>query len=826
MKKFYTLLLVALLSLIGLSANAFTVTVKADPARIQSIQLGNNTDITNSEPYTIMEFSKEGKENTFDFSETYMYLKVVPVTTSDPYNAKLDCKDQPTKTLATNKKNSGVILIRGWGDYSGGTLEITMSELTKVNFNVFVMGDPSKFTFNLGQTTQTLVAGQNAMQCTENDYIMITPQGVTKLYQVQLNSREYQLIDNMGIGMYQINGSDVTEGATLLINTDFPDVSHSCTLACNDWDFITSVAVDGTALDPSAYQDKAFTVKEGQTLKVVGDKANYKVDKALANGLPLPGFGGQLEKVIEGDYNLSFEVTKLNRDKKFTIDYADDVEGGYTTSLAVYTSLAAGSKTEVAYSDVELPITVFAQTTSSTADSRVVYIYRNGEVVSAGPSYKLTEENLADGDVYRFELEYPTFNIDVTGAEYISATLYGEAVTLAEGANNFDVNYEAEDSKFVFSAVEGYYIATATVDGKNLQPKEGVYSFMPFAANNVVIVALPTSITINVNDAAGIMNMVLVNDDWDYVEIEDGENVIDMTEFAGGIQSILFGPDLELSYDITKVIFNGEDVTESAYVEEDGCYLIYPVVGGSVLDITAEKVNREDLLVVYVSGTENVRDPYIYNRWGAVDLGGELKEGYQNVLFNESYDCPLMCAYSMLNPGINAYCFYNNEQVVFDWGFNINATSYGVLKYYFQESEPEPVLDYIEVEGSNNPPIVYVDDVKEGEIYPILRGMETAYTHAELPGTLAVLSAPAGDTYEEVYFDGVLQTPTEEGTYVYYMTEPREIMIYANGTSAIQTIDADKANKADVYNLQGIKVNGQDLPAGFYVVNGKKVAKF
>ena len=931
MRKFYAFVLAALFSLAGLSANAFTITIKADPALVRSVQIGDYTDVLEDVASTYKDFSAVGTVNTFNVTGT-IYCRVTTITSGKEYNVRLTSSGGASQNLWNSLQSKPTAKNFSATTYDGGTLEVFFGETPKVNFNVVVNGKASKFTFAVGQTTKVLVAGTNAMQCTEKDYITITPaSGVAKLYQVLLGTREYYIVDNMGTMMYQIQGSDVTEGATLTINTEFPDIDRSCSITCNDWDFITSVKLDGTALNPAVYKAKSFTAKEGQTLTVVGDKANYQVNSVLANNLPLPGFSGTIEKSIDGDYSLSFDVAKLVRDKNFTIQFAADVEGGYTNGFGVYFPLAAGVNTQIAYCADELPITVSAQTTSSSTDSRVVYVYRNGSVVHAGPSYKLTEENLVSGDVYRFQLETPKFAVNVTGANFIDATLYGETVSLREGKNTLTVNYEEEIARFEFSAKDGSAISTATVDGRDIVPdSEGVYSIYPTANANVVIEAVnkpivtvyvndvaglewggvvvddalvelkngknvidlsseelaggellmvapnaeeeysitkillngtditgnptyldtdgayyftpiksgsvlditaekaaPQYVTINVNDAAGLLyGVVIVNYDDGYIFVEDGENKVDISQIEGGLKYYQFMPNVEASYSMVSVTLNGKDVTESGYDPNLGRYNVMPAKVGDVLDINVAQVEREDLLVVYVSGTQNVERPYIYNSWGAIDLGGELKDGYQNVLFNEGYDCPLMCGYEMLNEGINAYCFYNNERVVYDWCFNINATSNGVLKYYFQESEPEPVVDYIEVRGSANAPKILVDYVAEGYVMPILRGMETAYTHTELPGTLAVLSSPAGDKYNEVYINGELVLPGESGEYVYYMTKDQDILIYANDETGISTIGVDADKASEVYNLQGIKVSGKDLPAGFYIVNGKKVAKF
>lgn len=46
---------------------------------------------------------------------------------------------------------------------------------------------------------------------------------------------------------------------------------------------------------------------------------------------------------------------------------------------------------------------------------------------------------------------------------------------------------------------------------------------------------------------------------------------------------------------------------------------------------------------------------------------------------------------------------------------------------------------------------------------------------------------------------------------------------YSKGLSGIEAVEADAENGVnEIYNLQGIRVNRSDLPAGIYIVNGKK----
>ena len=339
----------------------------------------------------------------------------------------------------------------------------------------------------------------------------------------------------------------------------------------------------------------------------------------------------------------------------------------------------------------------------------------------------------------------------------------------------------------------------------------------------------PAYVTINVNDAAGLAyGVVIINTEDGYVFVKDGENKVDISQFEGGLEFYQFLPNVEESYSMVSVTLNGEDVTESSYNPDEGNYIVRPANPGDVLDINVAQVQRKDLMVLYISGIENVTYPYVYNTFAAANLGGELKEGYQNVYFNEAFDCPLMFGYESLGDGMQAYVYYNNTPILYDWGYNLPAENYGVTKVYFAAEEPGFVSDNIVVRGSEKAPKILVDYVAEGYVVPLQRDMETAYTHTELPGTLAVLSAPEGDKYNEVYIDGELVLPDETGAYVYNMTKDQDILIYANDETVapeeredlmvLYISGIENVTNPYVYNSRGTTDLGGELKEGYQQV--------
>ncbi|MDD6076693.1 MAG: hypothetical protein PUB84_08150, partial [Bacteroidales bacterium] len=91
--------------------------------------------------------------------------------------------------------------------------------------------------------------------------------------------------------------------------------------------------------------------------------------------------------------------------------------------------------------------------------------------------------------------------------------------------------------------------------------------------------------------------------------------------------------------------------------------------------------------------------------------------------------------------------------------------------------------------------------------------------------------APAGDAPIYVMNGEKVLTPAEDGTYKVTVTEDTALTLSSTSLTGIEEVTANAAaDKNAVYNLQGVKVANRadalrNLPAGVYVVGGKKVMK-
>lgn len=108
--------------------------------------------------------------------------------------------------------------------------------------------------------------------------------------------------------------------------------------------------------------------------------------------------------------------------------------------------------------------------------------------------------------------------------------------------------------------------------------------------------------------------------------------------------------------------------------------------------------------------------------------------------------------------------------------------------------------------------------------------------HATLAGKTADFneSAVIASTGDNRTFTVKFETvPTEDGVYVFNIAQGAFVgtegnmsveinkeytLTSSNGVDMIETVDGETV----VYNLQGVRVNAENLPAGIYIVNGKK----
>ena len=57
--------------------------------------------------------------------------------------------------------------------------------------------------------------------------------------------------------------------------------------------------------------------------------------------------------------------------------------------------------------------------------------------------------------------------------------------------------------------------------------------------------------------------------------------------------------------------------------------------------------------------------------------------------------------------------------------------------------------------------------------------------------------------------------------FTFDVNEDTQFNVVANTADGVNTVSSQ--NACAIYNLQGVRMNGKNLPAGMYIINGKSV---
>ncbi len=323
------------------------------------------------------------------------------------------------------------------------------------------------------------------------------------------------------------------------------------------------------------------------------------------------------------------------------------------------------------------------------------------------------------------------------------------------------------------------------------------------------------------------LNYTVKLDDPTRVEVYEGYSSTPLTGLVAGENHLTISEQLEgiqikavTGYDISSVTDKeGNAVT--------GYSNFYLVSEGSYFDVTSQVRVYDGKFLVYLSDLSNVQLNYSGTNTSAYWQSAEdrstynyLEENYNVVPFATAAGEQFMVSVNCKNSAI----MYINGELQNNYYGSTYASWYGVpnngdvIKIYTGGVAPEEhTITFSQVAESA---VVTVDKVN--------KLTEWADGVKALTGTLFEVSSESDKL--EVKVDGTAIEKDEDGIYSFAATANHTVSITdsASGVENIK-VDTDAAN-GPVYNLQGIKVLNsaadlKELPAGIYIVNGKKVVR-
>ena len=432
------------------------------------------------------------------------------------------------------------------------------------------------------------------------------------------------------------------------------------------------------------------------------------------------------------------------------------------------------------------------------------------EIPGSYGSYYISSIN--DGDIIDVQVNYPdikkqlTFNLSdgckdgfITGV-----TVNGENL---ENWQNAEVQIGSSVA-ISFDQI-GYNITKFDMNGKTIQNYGSYYSPYSFTMLDDVtfdVEAAPYAkvpMTIKVTKAEYIIAYTGYNQS-NPIKLNNGETTIQLMENEGPLKIVASSLAT-----ISSVTQNGSPLSK----DYSNVYSI-PVVANSIIEVVAEEIRRDDTFIFYFDSPAKANDQSL-NLYGYA-LRAEnsrrevtLTEGYNEVKYGTAVDGQFMFT---VNNGKtdNVFLYVNGVIPSFTsdyMTYNFTPENGDVLKCFVGE-RPESYSLTFDVEAELTPEVT-VDKIT---------ALDSLKEMTVLQGTSVSIAPAEGQSYT-VKANGQAVTATE-GVFELAINADTVVKIEKDD-SAVTEIEAEGADN-EVYNLQGIRVNRSNLPAGIYIINGKK----
>ena len=423
--------------------------------------------------------------------------------------------------------------------------------------------------------------------------------------------------------------------------------------------------------------------------------------------------------------------------------------------------------------------------------------------------------NFPEGLAYRVQFSY----VNEGTEDAVSAVTVDGAPIEAEKYNAPDFTVPAGKQVSVTFNLQDYQINSFKVNGTTTSTY-GSYQFYPTGETTLEIDATKYAefnSTLNIDHAENVTVYKGYSYNNNVISVTDGENILTMMSNSNMI-AIKANSGCKI-----------ESITDnkgsSFYTDYNGDYNIY-LSEGQVVTVTTSAIVRNDVVTINVDADPTDQSVISYFSFARADRSAiTLKEGANELKFN-SIDNPFDLSWYDSHGYTTAYLNGVKIKPYYEGGnkYELNFTNGDVLDVFIiTEFTPFNVTFTSNDESVAANTTVSVDG-KGAAINYWANGLTV------LSGTTLSI-APSGDAPIYVMNGEKVLTPAEDGTYKVTVSENTALTLSSTSLTGIEEVTAnDAADKNAVYNLQGVKVANRadalrNLPAGVYVVGGKKVMK-
>ena len=551
-------------------------------------------------------------------------------------------------------------------------------------------------------------------------------------------------------------------------------------------------------LDVAEYAYVEVAAKDGYKVKSVTDDAGNAVGNLYStwNNTIYPSNEGAV-------YNVTTQTMKEYRDCScfITVDVAANVTVQRNGTWTNVDNLKDGERVEVFFNQAEeLPLYI-----SSTTGKSLYEVKQNGVKVE-GSSIRVSP---AKGDEIVITSQYPDKDCQIT-------------FELPEGCEEFFTSVMAEDREigskyyegFTMKAGENLYLTGNLTDYKFNSMSIGGEPIYYFYGSTQTLITEDTKIvvdvekyktlsaTINIDDINAASVLTNQYDTTSGLVLANGENAVEISET---ITQLFMKPNT--GYYVTKLTVNDEDVLESSYVSYNKMYQIN-VTDGMKVAIETAKITYDNKMVVYV----NV-DPAKMVYYSFTNTDHEeytLKQGYNTIEFSKTQNPFTWSWYDNSNDGL----VYIND--VLTQPTYENSASFQDK----QMKDGDVVKLFIHETTEKNYNVTFEGDTQDAVIIKdIITPVESAEAQTVLPGTRFTFQAAEGKNIV-VTANGEEVAPAD-GVFTFDVNADTQFKVVANTADGVNAVSSQNARA--IYNLQGVRMNGKNLPAGMYIVNGKSV---
>ena len=423
--------------------------------------------------------------------------------------------------------------------------------------------------------------------------------------------------------------------------------------------------------------------------------------------------------------------------------------------------------------------------------------------------------NFPEGLAYRVQFSY----VNEGTEDAVSAVTVDGAPIEAEKYNAPDFTVPAGKQVSITFNMQDYQINSFKVNSVNTSTY-GSYQFYPTGETTLEIDATKYAefnSTLNIDHAENVTVYKGYSYNNNVISVTDGENILTMMSNSNMI-AIKANSGCKI-----------ESITDnkgsSFYTDYNGDYNIY-LSEGQVVTVTTSAIVRNDVVTINVDADPTDQSVISYFSFARADRSAiTLKEGANELKFN-SIDNPFDLSWYDSHGYTTAYLNGVKIKPYYEGGnkYELNFTNGDVLDVFIiTEFTPFNVTFTSNDESVAANTTVSVDG-KGAAINYWANGLTV------LSGTTLSI-APSGDAPIYVMNGEKVLTPAEDGTYKVTVSENTALTLSSTSLTGIEEVTAnDAADKNAVYNLQGVKVANRadalrNLPAGVYVVGGKKVMK-